>query len=57
MYSQYQQDAMFQKYVQALMQKYQFDLQQFDNAEKGRSGWTFDDAGDRAGVERGGMMS
>jgi hypothetical protein len=58
MYSQYQQDAKFQEYVQALVQKYQFDLQQFDNAEKGRSGWTFDDAADRAGTERGvpGMM-
>lgn len=53
MYSAMQTDPKFIEYVQALQKKYTFDLQQFDNAEKGRSGWTFDDAAARAGTERG----
>jgi len=53
MYAAMQQDPNFAHYVAALKEKYTFDLQQFQNAETGRSGWTFEDAGSKAGVGRG----
>lgn len=56
MYAAMQEDPAFAEYVQALRDKYSFDLQQFDNAETGRSGWTFEDAGSKAGVGRGQML-
>ena len=53
MYSAMQEDPTFAQYVQSLRQKYEFDLKQFENAETGRSGWTFDDAEQKAGIGRG----